>query len=142
MTDVPPQGGGGNILTRKIGPLPGWAWLIAIALLAYLYMSNKSKQANNAQQQSQAQNSGGAVLTNSSGQPIDTLQTETVATPIQNPDTQTQGYQPQGGRHPHNPVNTDSGTPADSLGNTNGASADTTNTTQTTVPQTGSTSTS
>lgn len=32
------EGGGGNVLTRKIGPLPAWAYGAAAAVLAYLYI--------------------------------------------------------------------------------------------------------
>lgn len=145
MSDVQPQpsqgGGGGNILTNRIGPLPGWAWLVAVALLAYLYMRNKSNQSNQ-QAQSQAQSSGGSVLTNSAGQPIDYLQQETVATPVQNPDTQGQGTGPQmNHQHYHNqgtitPV-TGAASGSDSLSTTeNGTASPADATTQVTTPQT------
>lgn len=145
MSDLPPQpeGRGGNILTNKIGPLPGWAWLLAVALLAYLYISNKNKQASaaNTAAQSQAQNAGGSVLTNSSGQPIDYLQQETVATPVQNGDQQGQGYTPQTSHHHYSnqgtitPV-TGAQPASDSL--SNGSVPATDPTTQVTTPQTGS----
>jgi hypothetical protein len=39
-----PSRGGGNVLTRKIGPMPAWAWIaiIAAALIGYAYWRNKS----------------------------------------------------------------------------------------------------
>jgi len=42
---APAPKGGGNILTRKIGPLPGWAWA-AVAVGGYLiYRQRKAAQA-------------------------------------------------------------------------------------------------
>jgi hypothetical protein len=40
---APPARGGGNVLTRKIGPMPAWAWIaiIAAALIGYAYYRNK-----------------------------------------------------------------------------------------------------
>jgi len=40
---TPSQPSGGNVFTRKLGPLPMWAWMgiaLAIALLYYLYKKN------------------------------------------------------------------------------------------------------
>jgi hypothetical protein len=53
MADVqaPPEtsgGGGGNVFTRKIGPLPMWGWMGIVLLLAvfyYLYKKNSSSTA-------------------------------------------------------------------------------------------------
>src|SRR5215831_8018196 len=41
-----PAPGGGNILQRKIGPLPGWAWagLAGVGALAWFYFRNKQGQ--------------------------------------------------------------------------------------------------
>ena len=42
MADAP---AGGNLLTRKIGPLPGWGWLAVTAVLGYLYFKHKQAAA-------------------------------------------------------------------------------------------------
>lgn len=47
MSESPPERtpSGGNILTRKIGPLPLWGWMgigLVLALLYYFYSKNKS----------------------------------------------------------------------------------------------------
>lgn len=38
-----PARGGGNVLTRKIGPLPTWAWvaIVSVILIGYAYWRNK-----------------------------------------------------------------------------------------------------
>lgn len=40
---APPARGGGNVLTRKIGPLPTWAWvaIVSVILIGYAYWRNK-----------------------------------------------------------------------------------------------------
>lgn len=42
----PSPAGGGNILQRKIGPLPGWAWagLAGVGALAWFYFRNRQGQ--------------------------------------------------------------------------------------------------
>jgi hypothetical protein len=50
---APEQQSGGNVFTRKIGPMPLWAWMaiaLVIAIVYYLYSKNKAAQS--------AQNSG------------------------------------------------------------------------------------
>lgn len=47
MADVeaPQSSGGGNVFTRKIGPLPMWGWMaiaLLVALFYYLYKKNQS----------------------------------------------------------------------------------------------------
>lgn len=45
MTTPAEPSGGGNVFTRKIGPLPMWGWMGIVALLAvfyYLYKKNQS----------------------------------------------------------------------------------------------------
>jgi hypothetical protein len=45
MAATSPGAGGGNFLTRKLGPLPIWVWVgVGVAVL-YLYQSRKSAQA-------------------------------------------------------------------------------------------------
>ena len=34
--------GGGNILTKKMGPLPGWGWLVVFGVAYYLYKKYKA----------------------------------------------------------------------------------------------------
>ena len=45
-TDAPPRqrsSGGGNVFTRKIGPLPMWAWvaIVSAVILGYAYWKNR-----------------------------------------------------------------------------------------------------
>jgi len=52
-----PDGGGGNVFTRKIGPLPMWAWMgiaLALAIVYYLYKKHTSSSTSS---QNSAQNS-------------------------------------------------------------------------------------
>lgn len=78
--------GGGNVLTRKVGPLPTWAWLgiigIGGAAVWYFY---KSRQANAAASSGTTGQSGNCTDTNGNSVPCDqvdyggqiaTLQTE------------------------------------------------------------------
>ena len=78
--------GGGNVLTKKVGPLPTWAWLgiigIGGAAVWYFY---KSRQANAAASSGTAAQSGNCTDTNGNSVPCDqvdyggqiaTLQTE------------------------------------------------------------------
>lgn len=48
------SGGGGNVFTRKIGPLPMWGWMGIALLLAVFYYLYKKNQGNNAQAQTAA----------------------------------------------------------------------------------------
>lgn len=42
---VPESSGGGNVFTRKIGPLPMWGWMgIALLVAVFYYMYRKNKQ--------------------------------------------------------------------------------------------------
>lgn len=53
--EVQPQSG--NVFTRKVGPLPMWAWMgiaLALAIVYYLYKKNKSSSTSS---QNSAQNS-------------------------------------------------------------------------------------
>jgi hypothetical protein len=60
-------GGGGNVFTRKVGPLPMWAWmaiLAGVAMAYYLYHSSKTKAASSAvagTTAAQASNAAGGV---------------------------------------------------------------------------------
>jgi hypothetical protein len=43
-------GGGGNVFTRKLGPLPMWAWMgiaLLIAVGYYLYKKNTAANSSN-----------------------------------------------------------------------------------------------
>jgi LysM repeat protein len=42
-----PSGGGGNVLTHKLGPLPTWVWIVVIglAIIAWSWWKNKSASA-------------------------------------------------------------------------------------------------
>jgi hypothetical protein len=45
MPEEPARGGNGNVFTRKIGPLPMWAWMgiaLAVALVFHLVEKNKA----------------------------------------------------------------------------------------------------
>jgi LysM repeat protein len=54
---VPQGGGGGNVFTRKLGPLPMWGWMgiaLALAIVFYLYKKHTSSSTSS---QNSAQNS-------------------------------------------------------------------------------------
>src|SRR5215468_2710343 len=70
-----PAPGGGNILQRKIGPLPGWAWagLAGVGALAWWYFRNRSGQA--AADASAGEDANAAVGDDVQGQ-LSTIQTE------------------------------------------------------------------
>lgn len=47
MSESAPEstGGGGNVFTRKMGPLPMWGWMaIALLVAVFFYLYNKNKQ--------------------------------------------------------------------------------------------------
>jgi hypothetical protein len=44
---APESGGGGNVFTRKLGPLPMWGWMGIVALIAVLYYLFRKNQAAN-----------------------------------------------------------------------------------------------
>lgn len=57
-----PSGGGGNVFTRKIGPLPMWGWMLIALLVAvfyYLYKKNQSGSSSTAQSPSTVNTPGG-----------------------------------------------------------------------------------
>lgn len=43
---APERGGGGNVFTRKVGPLPMWAWMGLALLVAVLYYMVKKKSSS------------------------------------------------------------------------------------------------
>lgn len=73
-----------NILTRRYGPLAGWAWLLIIAGVAYIYLRMRSNQAN-AAAAAQAQSQG--LSTNLGTVPVSNLTTQAQPMPIQTGDT-------------------------------------------------------
>lgn len=70
-----PSPAGGNILQRKIGPLPGWAWagLAGVGALAWFYFRNKSGQS--AADAAAATDTTGAVGDDVQGE-LSTIQSE------------------------------------------------------------------
>jgi LysM repeat protein len=63
-TPNPPaqSSGGGNVFTRKLGPLPMWGWMgIALALALVYYFYSKNKSANSQAQSSATNNTPGGV---------------------------------------------------------------------------------
>jgi hypothetical protein len=74
---VPPSSpaGGGNILQRKFGPLPGWGWaaLAGVAALGWWYFKNRQGQA--AANTAAATDTTGAVGDDVQGE-LSTIQTE------------------------------------------------------------------
>ena len=48
MAPTPPPASSkpkGNILTKKVGPLPGWAWALAIVIVGFIaYRAYKARQ--------------------------------------------------------------------------------------------------
>lgn len=73
-----------DALTRKYGPLPGWAWGLLIAGAAYWYMSRKKKQAAAA---AAAQQNANNVSSNLQSVPVSNLTTAAQPMPIQLGDT-------------------------------------------------------
>jgi len=71
-----PAAGGGNILQRKIGPLPGWAWagLAGVGALAWWYFRGRSGQAA-ADAATSSEDANAAVGDDIQGQ-LATIQTE------------------------------------------------------------------
>lgn len=62
--EVQPQGGG-NVFTRKIGPLPMWAWMgiaLALAIVYYLYKKHQSgSSSSTSSTQNSSMNTPGGV---------------------------------------------------------------------------------
>lgn len=72
-----------GILTRRIGPLPGWAWLLIVAGVAYLYMRMRSSSQANAAAQQQASGTSSNLGT----VPVSNLTTAAQPMPVQLGDT-------------------------------------------------------
>jgi hypothetical protein len=72
-------------LTRKYGPLPGWAWGLIVIALAYFYMQYSSKKKAAAAAQQAAQNQG--VSSNLGTVPVSNMTTTAQPMPIQLGDT-------------------------------------------------------
>jgi hypothetical protein len=65
-TPAEPSGptSGGNVFTRKIGPLPMWAWMaiaLLVALFYYLYKKNKSSSSSSGSSTSDTGGSAGTT---------------------------------------------------------------------------------
>jgi len=74
-----------NFLTKKYGPLPGWAWGLIVAGAAYFYLSYRKKQAAAAAAAAQANSQG--VSSNLGNVPVSNLTTAAQPMPIQLGDT-------------------------------------------------------
>lgn len=66
MSESAPEsgGGGGNVFTRKIGPLPMWAWMgiaLLVAVFYYLYKKNQSGSSGSGAQSASTVNTPGGV---------------------------------------------------------------------------------
>lgn len=64
MSESAPEtsGGGGNVFTRKMGPLPLWGWMAVGLLLAVgFYLFSKNKSANSQTQSTTTNNTPGGV---------------------------------------------------------------------------------
>jgi hypothetical protein len=47
MSDIPPEtppSGGGNFLTQKYGPLPGWSWLLITVISVFIFLKMRSSK--------------------------------------------------------------------------------------------------
>jgi hypothetical protein len=64
-----PGGGGGNVLTRKFGPLPGWAWLGLVVGGAAVFIYIRRKKAAAAATTPATGTTGGC--TDANGNPVD-----------------------------------------------------------------------
>lgn len=59
-----PSGGGGNVFTRKVGPLSMWVWMLIALVLAiayYLYKKNSTSASNSSTANAAAGNAPGGV---------------------------------------------------------------------------------
>ena len=74
----------GEALTRKYGPLPGWAWGLIIAIAAYAFLYYKKKQAAAAAAAAQQQQ---GLSSNLGTVPVSNLTTTAQPMPIQLGDT-------------------------------------------------------
>lgn len=67
----PPQAGGGSFLTRKVGGIPAWGWIAAVAGVVGLYFFLQSRKSS-ASSGSQAQSSpASATCYDAQGNPVD-----------------------------------------------------------------------
>ena len=102
-TDAPPRSqnkrtSGGNVFTRKIGPLPMWAWLaiVSAVILGYAWYKNRQSGSSTASQSSTA---------NASQVPQFVNQTYTTVQPPTDPITAGPiAYGPQGPQGPPGPA--------------------------------------
>jgi hypothetical protein len=79
---VPPAAGGGNILTRKAGGLPGWGWLAILggtAVVAIIWI--RQRQASQASPATSTSESTGC--TDADGNPVDCSSPDAVGTDTQ-----------------------------------------------------------
>ena len=70
-----PPAGGGNILQRKFGPLPGWGWAALAGVVAAGYLWYRNRQGASAAAAGAATDTAGAVGDDVQGQ-LSTIQTE------------------------------------------------------------------
>lgn len=102
MSETAPERPSGNVLTRKVGPLPMWGWMgivLLVALIYYVFKKNKSSASTT----STASNAAGGV--DSSLVPQFINQTYVNGTPPTAPNLKT-------GRVQHGPVKGGTGTVA------------------------------
>jgi hypothetical protein len=85
VSEAAPERGGGNVLTRKFGPLPGWAWLgLVVGGAAVVIYIRRKKAATTASSTTAAASSG---CTDANGNPVDCGSTAAVS------DIGTNGYE-------------------------------------------------
>ena len=83
MSETPPErrGGGGNILTQKLGPLPGWAWLAIGVGGAGLVIWWRRRKASASASTSATGTPASSGCTDASGNPIDCGSASAVSDP-------------------------------------------------------------
>jgi hypothetical protein len=91
-----PSGGGGNVFTRKIGPLPMWAWMAIALLVALGYYLIKSKKSSTSTSGSSTDSSGQSSDVDSSLVPQFVNQTYVNNTPPAAPTSTGTGTQQPG----------------------------------------------
>jgi hypothetical protein len=78
--EAPPRSGGGNVLTRKLGPLPTWVWvaIVSAIILAYVVIKQRGSSSSTA--------SGSGTTADASQVPQFVNQTYTTVSPPAAPD--------------------------------------------------------
>src|SRR5271155_3134735 len=111
-TAAPPASGKGNVLTRKIGPLPTWAWvgIVIVPIGIYAYIERK-KSAAASNTTTGTDTTGASDMTDASQVPQFVNQTYTTVIPPTAPGSLPVTTPPSGGTSTTAPPTVPPGTP-------------------------------